>query len=106
MKEIIINEIIFRVGKNAEDNTQLINRSNVEWYWFHLSKFPSCHVVICKNEINEEDINNACNLVKENSKYKFKNIGIDYCKIKNLVHGEKPGSVHFKSNKLVNKINV
>jgi len=101
MKEVDINGIIYRIGKNDQDNTQLIKDSMNSWYWFHLSKFPSCHVVVCKEELTSDDILNACNLVKENSKYKFKNIGIDYCKIDNLVHGTKAGSVSFKSNRQV-----
>ena len=44
--------------------------------------------------------------LKQNSKYKFKNIGINYCKIDNLIHGKEPGSVHFKSNKQVKKFNL
>lgn len=106
MKEIIIEDTIYRIGKNAKDNTELIQKSNQEWYWFHLSKFPSCHIVVCKDEINQNEIINACNLVKENSKYKFNNIGIHYCKISNLITCEKPGSVIFKSNKKVKTINI
>jgi len=106
MKEIDINGIIYRIGLNAYDNTQLIKNSDSNWYWFHLSKFPSCHVIICKNELTNEDIFNACNFVKENSKYKFKNIGINYCKIDNLIHGKDAGSVSFKSNRQVKTFNL
>ena len=48
----------------------------------------------------------ASQLVKDNSKYKFNNIGINYCKVKNLIHGDKAGSVSFVSNKQVKKINL
>jgi predicted ribosome quality control (RQC) complex YloA/Tae2 family protein len=106
MKEICINDIIYKIGKNANDNTKLIKDSNINWYWFHLDKFPSCHVIVCKDEITIDEINNAGNLVKENSKYKFKNIGINYCKVDNLIHGKEPGSVYFKSNKQVNTFNL
>jgi hypothetical protein len=106
MKEIIINEVIYKIGKNAQENTQLINDSNIDWIWFHLEKFPSCHVVVCKNELTNDEILEAGTLVKENSKYKFKNIGINYCKIDNLIHGKEPGSVHFKSNKQVKRFNL
>jgi predicted ribosome quality control (RQC) complex YloA/Tae2 family protein len=106
MTEVNINNTIYRIGKNAPDNTQLIKDSDNDWFWFHLDKFPSCHVVICKTELTNDDILTACNLVKENSKYKFSNIGICYCKIKNLIHGEEPGSVSFKSNRQVKIFNL
>ena len=106
MKEITIDETIYRIGQNDKDNTDLIKNSESEWFWFHLEKFPSCHVIICKNDISSEEIMTASQLVKDNSKYKFNNIGINYCKVKNLVHGDKAGSVSFVSNKQVKKISL
>ena len=106
MKELIIDNTTYRIGQNASDNTQLIKDSNINWYWFHLDKFPSAHVVICKEEINNLEINQAGLLIKEYSKYKFKNIGICYCKIDNLILGKEPGSVLFRFNKQVNIFNL
>jgi predicted ribosome quality control (RQC) complex YloA/Tae2 family protein len=106
MKDIIINDIKYIIGQNAQDNFDLIKSAQIDWFWFHLEKFPSCHVLICKNEITNDEILNAGNLVKEHSKYKFKNIGINYCKISNLKLENKIGSVSFISNKKVSKINL
>lgn len=107
MKEIIINNTIYRYGQNAADNTQLIKDSDKNWHWFHLEKFSSCHVVICREgDLTNEEILEASRLVKEHSKYKFKNIGINYCLIKNLIHGKKSGSVSFVSFGQVKKINL
>jgi hypothetical protein len=106
MKESIINRIIFRQGTNAKDNTQLIKDSEGDWMWFHLEKFPSCHVVVCQNTLDDETINIAAELVKTHSKYKFKNIGVSYCQIKNLKHGQNPVSVHFVSQRQVKNINI
>lgn len=106
MKELIVDNVIFRQGENAKDNTQLIKDSEGDWTWFHLAKFPSCHVVVCQNTLDEATINAAAELVKENSKYKFKHIGVSYCKIKNLKHGQNPGSVHFVSKRQVLNINI
>ena len=106
MKEYIIDGITYRIGKNAAENTQLIKDSDKDWMWFHLEKFSSCHVVICHTEITNEHIIQAATLVKENSKYKFENIGINYCKISNLIHGVAVGSVHFISNKQVQLIRI
>lgn len=106
MKELIVNGVIFRRGTDAKDNTQLIKDSEAGWIWFHLAKFPSCHVVVCQDEIDETTINTAAELVKQNSKYQFKHIGVSYCAIKNLKHGQKPGSVHFVSKGQVKNINI
>jgi hypothetical protein len=107
MKEVNIGDTTYRYGQNAADNTELIKISNPEWFWFHLAKFPSCHVVVCiEGEINLEQIVSACALVKERSKYKFDNIAINYCRIKNLIHGKEPGSVYFASNKQVQTFNL
>jgi hypothetical protein len=106
MKEYVINDVIYRVGTSAEDNSQLIKDSMGDWTWFHLDKFPSCHVVICKMGCDSVEINQAATLVKEHSKYKFKNIGVNYCKIDNLVHCSKPGSVSFISKRKVQYVSV
>jgi len=105
MKEIIDNNVIYRVGQNAEDNTQLIKESKQEWLWFHLTSFSSCHLVVCQPDVDNSIILHAANLVKKHSKYKFQNIGVSYCKISNLKHGGKAGSVSFVSNRQVKKIN-
>jgi len=89
-----------------EKNTQLIKDSDPEWLWFHLDKFPSCHVVACLIGADDLIIDRAASLVKEHSKYKFKHIGVNYCKIANLKHGPAEGSVHFISNKSVKCIHV
>ena len=106
MKELIIDNTTYRIGQNASDNTQLIKDSEAEWYWFHLEKFASAHVIICKIDPSPIEIQQAANLVKENSKYKFANIGISYCKINNLVHGIDAGSVSFISNRKVQNIKI
>jgi len=107
MKIIEIEGITYWIGQNAQDNWDCIKRSDINWMWFHLEKFPSSHIIICKNseDINKIEIETANKLLIENSKYKFKNIGIVYCKIQNLNFGEDIGSVTFKSNRAVTKIN-
>jgi len=106
MKEHLINDVIYRVGRSAKDNTQLIKDSDPEWLWFHLDKFPSCHVVACLSLPDSTIISTAAALVKTHSKYKFKHVGVNYCKISNLRHGQAMGSVYFISNKAVQSIYV
>jgi hypothetical protein len=104
MKEITIENTTYRIGQNAADYTQLIKDSEPEMTWFHLEKFPSAHVIICKTDPTSDEIQEAARLVWENSKYKFKNIGMIYCKVKNIIHGEEPGSVNFVSKRQVTQI--
>ena len=104
MKEIIIDNTTYRIGQNAADNTQLIKDSESDMTWVHLEKFPSAHVIICTKDPTPDEIKQAANLVWENSKYKFKNIGMIHCKVKNIIHGEEPGSVSFVSNRQVTKM--
>jgi predicted ribosome quality control (RQC) complex YloA/Tae2 family protein len=101
-----INDTKYMIGTNAKDNWDIIKQSNCDWLWFHLEKFASSHIVICKpsNDITRTEINTACQLCVDNSKYKFKNIGLVYCQVNNLRLGEEVGSVNFISNRKVNKI--
>jgi hypothetical protein len=105
MKEIIVNTIVYRVGQNAKDNTQLIMDSDPNWVWFHLAKFPSCHVVACLSDPDASVVDQAAAFVKAHSKYKF-TVGVNYCKISNLRHAGKDGAVSFISNKKVDTVTL
>jgi hypothetical protein len=94
MIETIINNTIYRRGKNAIDNRNLIDSSEKEWYWFHLHNYPSCHIVICKDKINIKEAKIAKQMILNNTKYK-EATQVCYTKIKNLIHGEEIGSVNF-----------
>ena len=97
MIEVIINNTLYKRGKNALDNKNLIDTSEKEWYWFHLHNYPSCHVVICKDKINIKEAKVAKQIILNNTKYKdAKNVC--YTKIKNLTHGTDIGSVNFISD--------
>ena len=106
MKIIEKDDTIYWVGRNAKDNWETIKKSDQTWLWFNLDKFPSAHIVVCKEskDVSKKDIENACNLIIEYSKYKYNNIGIVYCEINNLLFGIDPGSVVFKNNNKVHRI--
>lgn len=107
MKVVKSNEVHIKIGQNAKENWDLIKTSNNEWWWFHLKSFPSCHVIVESEILTSEHLYEAASLCKENSKYKgFNNLKISYCKINNIVLGEKEGSVNFKSNRKVNDIKI
>lgn len=106
MKTFTVDDVLYKVGGNASENTDLIKSCEGDWFWFHLDKFPSCHVVICSSIIDNKMILIAGELVKAHSKYKFKNIGVNYCKVQNLCHGADPGSVSFKSKRQVTTVYI
>jgi len=103
-----INTIIeYKVGTYAEENHNIIDAADPEDFWFHISGCSSCHV-ICKipENINDKKIlqkiaKQGAVICKANSKYKsYKNVQIDYTKIKNVTKKEIPGRViitNFKS---------
>ena len=107
MKEFIDNNTTYWLGKNAQDNWNIIKKAEVKWIWMHLDKFPSGHVIICKNSdtVSDDEIIYGSELCISNSKYKAQNnIGVVYCEISNLTLGVDIGSVYFKSNKKTRKI--
>jgi predicted ribosome quality control (RQC) complex YloA/Tae2 family protein len=102
MKQVINEDTTYWIGRNAQDNWDIIKESEQKWIWIHLDKFPSGHVIICKDSsiITNEEIIYGCNLCISHSKYKnYKNLSVIYCEINNLMLGSEIGSVYFKSNK-------
>ena len=91
------------IGESAQDNWDLIDKSDPEWVWLHLKSFPSCHVVIKScDPPSTELLNYAGECCKNKTKFKnLRNLKISFCKIKNLKKSEKTGSVYFISNRKV-----
>jgi len=88
------------IGKDAQDNWDIINESSPCDIWFHLNSFPSCHVIIRDCTPTQETIQMAAELCKEKSKYKhIKNIKVVYTTISNLELAEVIGSVNIVSRR-------
>ena len=43
-------EITYLIGKNAQDNFDIIDQSNENDIWFHAENISSCHVILKINE--------------------------------------------------------
>lgn len=87
-------DYILRLGESAKENHGLIDDADQNDWWFHLDSFPSGHCIIDSIELNNQLINYAANIVKENSKYKnLKNIKIVYLQIKDIKKTKNPGEV-------------
>jgi predicted ribosome quality control (RQC) complex YloA/Tae2 family protein len=101
-------EIEYKVGSNAQDNHDIIDAADPEDLWFHISGCASCHV-ICKipdtidnKKILHKIMVQGAVICKANSKYKsYKNVKIDYTKIKYITKREIPGSVTITNAKSI-----
>jgi predicted ribosome quality control (RQC) complex YloA/Tae2 family protein len=106
MKSLNEGDILIKIGKNAQENWELLD-TDENYIWMHLNSYPSCHLIIeCDNPSNE--MLYLCALhCKENTKYKkLKNLKICYTTIGNLIKGKEVGSVIFKSKRKVKYITV
>lgn len=100
--------IEYKVGTYAQENHDIIDAADPEDLWFHISGCSSCHV-ICKipenannKKILQKIAKQGAVICKENSKYKsYKNVKIDYTKIKYVTKKEIPGSVIITNSKSV-----
>ena len=106
MKVEEFNDITIIIGQNAQENWDLIN-FDCDYIWLHLNSFPSCHVIIEDNNPEQEVLEYAAQLCKENTKYRnLKNLKICYTKCNNLKKGKDIGSVVYKSKRQVKTITL
>ena len=101
-------QFTIRLGRNKEENSQIIASSQDDDMWVHLSNFPSGHAVISnpKNiKIPRKVLKRACCLVKQYSKYSsIKKIDFDITQIKYLEKTEHKG--HVIVHKLLKNISI
>jgi predicted ribosome quality control (RQC) complex YloA/Tae2 family protein len=103
--DAIKGNIEFRVGQNAQENFDLIDDSNPDDLWFHISQESSCHVVAKmptplnggvsydKKTVKKIAVQGAV-VCKQCSRYKSeKDVSVNYTLIKHLEKGSRIGSV-------------
>lgn len=92
---------LIKIGENKDDNDLIIKEAMQTDIWFHLAKYPSCHVIIScskKNPVSKGMIRYCAQLVKDNTKYKnINNLKINYTEIKNIRRTDEPGKVIISS---------
>ena len=97
MIKIINDNIIYKLGRNAKENFQLIdeaNEINSDYWWFHLEDYPSGHCIIHTKDIDRTNIIFAGNLVKSYSKLKNQpKVKIIYIQIKDIMKTKTIGEV-------------
>jgi predicted ribosome quality control (RQC) complex YloA/Tae2 family protein len=95
------------VGKNKNENYEIIDESMDTDVWFHVNNEPSCHVILKNtNKIRDiplQVIKRCAYICKINSKAKTqKKCNVIYTQIKNVVKTEHVGKVAVSSFKSVN----
>jgi predicted ribosome quality control (RQC) complex YloA/Tae2 family protein len=110
-KEIYIKEIdktvLFKIGRNAKDNFDIIDSSNINDLWFHVDNLPSAHIISSIPEnINKKElkyiIKNGAMLCKQHSKFnQIKDLNIVYTKISNVIKTEVIGTVNLLNSKII-----
>jgi predicted ribosome quality control (RQC) complex YloA/Tae2 family protein len=112
-------EVTFRLGRNAQENHELIDDADPDDLWFHLEGHPSGHCILEVNQkeskensnnynIDTVDIIFAANLVKSYSKLKNHNkkLKVIYTPVKNLKKGKAKGEVIMMNLKKVSFIMI
>ena len=109
---------IYKVGRNAKNNYEIIDESHPEDIWFHLSNDSSCHVIAVLNLDHYNSIHNDVNnpekmnirynakqksqIIKQgalickqySNKYKSqKNVEVIYTNIENVYKTNRVGTV-------------
>jgi predicted ribosome quality control (RQC) complex YloA/Tae2 family protein len=118
--------IVYKIGKDAQNNFELIDAADNNDLWFHLNNAPSCHVIACLKNIQyttrddelpnfydidfdslnkkekQQIITQGSLLCKQYSKLKsLKNVEVIYTKIENIQKTDIPGSVLTKNTKII-----
>ena len=110
--------IVYKVGKDAQNNFQIIDESDNSDIWFHIKESSSCHVIACLKNIKfnryddelpnyydidfdsldkkqkQQIIKQGAILCKQFSRLKNKkNVDVIYTKIEDVYKSETIGSV-------------
>jgi len=106
----IQREIIYYIGKNAQDNFDIIDNSEHSDIWFHIENESSCHVIakipqdiILSTKEYRTIIKKGALLCKENTSKckKIKNISIVYTFCKNVKKTDIIGCVETQNTKKI-----
>ena len=98
---------ILIIGQNAKDNHDIIRHANPTDLWFHVSNFPSAHVILQPASKKSKLIYKAALTAKLHSKtVKFPNVLIVYTPVSNLILTKTQGKVTFINTKLIKIITV
>ena len=97
MIQITNDNIIYKLGRNAKENFELIDEANdinSDYWWFHLEDHPSGHCLVHTDQIDKTIAVFAGSLVKSYSKLKNqKKVKIIYIQVKHIKKSKTIGEV-------------
>lgn len=103
-EEIFNKDWIIRIGRNADENDQLLRSSPKDSLWFHLEGMPSPHGILfnADNEYSEDSIQRCSSLVKNFSKGKnIPKLAVQYLPLKNVKLTDTKGLVEISKKSRV-----
>jgi len=108
MIETTVHNIPCKIGTSAKENWEILEKAKPCHFFFHLSSFPSCYVILeCDETPYMETIYECAKLCKSKTKYKkIPNLYVDYCTCSNLRKGWVIGEVEFISNRKALKVKI
>ena len=106
MKLFTDTDAVYKLGESAHENWALLEMSHEDHYFFHLSSFSSCYVIVePMGEPCISVIQKGALLCKQHTKYRHSaDLKVDYCLCSNVIKGPKVGEAIFKSNRKVKQI--
>jgi predicted ribosome quality control (RQC) complex YloA/Tae2 family protein len=101
-------EILFHIGKNKDENFEVIDNGKLNDIWFHAKDISSCHVV-CElpEDIDKRDLRYIVKvgaLLCKNNTNKLKSqkkVEIIYTEIQNVTKTIIPGCVSTQNTKMI-----
>lgn len=110
MKTLTVGDYECRVGENAEENWKMLDRANKKHWFFHLTDFPSCYVILeCSREPSVEDKMRCAEICVENTRQrKSRNVKVDVTLCSNVVRSDQDevGECDYRSQKKVQVFTV
>lgn len=111
MKFTRMEGVLYKMGQNAAENWELLDKAAGDDIFFHLTKFPSCYVIMEVDDRDKDISLDMCiagaEICKAGTKYKNLNdVRVDYCKCSNLTKGSQCGQVIYKSRRKVSTLKV
>ncbi len=91
--------IEYIMGSNAEENWKIIGLAEREDYWVHLRDYPSAHIIVKIDKIEQEELEYARELILKNTRKAPRTAEIVYSKVRNIKRGGKVGEVIVKTAK-------
>ena len=101
-------EVTFYIGKNQNENFEVIDKGTNDDLWFHAAELSSCHVV-CQvpSDVDKKGLRYIITtgaLLCKNNTNKLKslsNVAITYTQIKNITKTKTPGCVLTQNTKTI-----